>query len=62
MKHLWFGEVVTGNEIDLKLENILSDTSRALEVELRLDYLLDVLNQFSFEIENDCERLVSLLG
>ena len=62
MKHLWFGEVVTGNEIDVKLENILSDTSRALEVELRVDYLLDVLNQFSFEIENDCERLASLLG
>lgn len=62
MKHLWFGEIVTGSDIDAKLENILSDTSKALEVDLRLDYLLDVLDQFAAEIESGCERLSSLLG
>ena len=61
MKHLWFGEILEGNEIDSRLESIYAEASKALEVDLKLDYLLNVLDQFANEMQNGCERLSSLL-
>ncbi len=61
MKHLWFGEILEGVELDSRLESIYSEASKALEVELKLDYLLDVLDRFANDVEKGCEKLSSLL-
>lgn len=62
MKHLWFGEIVDNSDLDLKLESINSEVSKALEADLKLDYLLNVLDEFATVVEKGCANLSNLLS